>query len=45
MVNLYPAAVGSDDEVETDESGVDEDMEDVEVRIRSSIQKLYWFIL
>ncbi|VDO20664.1 unnamed protein product [Heligmosomoides polygyrus] len=30
MVNLYPAAVGSDDEVETDESGVDEDMEDVE---------------
>ncbi|KAK6010969.1 hypothetical protein OSTOST_23957 [Ostertagia ostertagi] len=30
MVNLYPAAIDSDEEVEADESGEDEDMEDIE---------------
>ncbi|KAK6729431.1 hypothetical protein RB195_006468 [Necator americanus] len=30
MVNLYPAAINSDDEMEVDESGDEEDMEDIE---------------
>lgn len=31
MVNLYPAAIDSDDDVAADESGADDDMEDIEV--------------